>query len=225
MSLYLFLLAPGQTICTNDCTATGWFRNPQGNIVFAPVVNNGWCDDGTWSAVSTGFGVHAKCEYGTDCADCGVRGPMPPPSPAPPPYSPMDGMCGMDQPNVDRRRLMAGMAMPMGCGDIDCDVTRCNMHANERMVRTRFERSEGEQAETSTYHRVPVVALQHDGMAVEYTCSSVEADFLRGMIPHHQGAPIKYFQRQTRACAASIDSPAGKPRVCAQAQSTCAISC
>jgi uncharacterized protein (DUF305 family) len=52
------------------------------------------------------------------------------------------------------------MGMIMGCGDATCDSTAAFMHENMAM---------------------------HEGMAIEFTCDP-EIDFVRGMIPHHQGA-------------------------------------
>ena len=51
-------------------------------------------------------------------------------------------------------------AMNMGCGDTTCVSTAAFMRENMAM---------------------------HEGMAIEFTCDP-EIDFVRGMIPHHQGA-------------------------------------
>ena len=48
----------------------------------------------------------------------------------------------------------------MGCGNTSCTSSQCYVHANERM---------------------------HDGMALSFECDTA-TDFVRGMIPHHQGA-------------------------------------
>jgi hypothetical protein len=59
-------------ICTNTCI---------GNPYYA---SDGACDDGGPGA------EYPDCQYGTDCADCGVRPkrpPLPPSSPPPPPYA------------------------------------------------------------------------------------------------------------------------------------------
>ena len=54
-----------------------------------------------------------------------------------------------------------GLAMQMGCGNTSCLASACTLHAN---------------------------LVMHEAMAIEFSCEEVEADFLRMMIPHHQGA-------------------------------------
>jgi uncharacterized protein (DUF305 family) len=56
--------------------------------------------------------------------------------------------------------MESSSSMVMGCGDMLCNSSQCYLHASERM---------------------------HDGMALSFECS-VAVDFVRGMIPHHQGA-------------------------------------
>ena len=54
------------------------------------------------------------------------------------------------------------MGMRMGCGNASCASTHAFLRENMQM---------------------------HDAMAIHFTCDA-EADFVRGMIPHHQGASI-----------------------------------
>lgn len=77
--------------------------------------------------------------------------------------------------------------MAMACGNVSIASSLCLARANSRM---------------------------HDKMAMQYSCDSLEADFLRGMIPHHQGAIdmcnilLKFGDPVDPVCGHHIHAPA-----------------
>lgn len=73
--VYVDLTPSSQNLCTDTCIVDGKDSN-----------SDGTCDDGGQGS------SNSACDYGTDCADCGVRintlSPSPPPPLPPPPLTP-----------------------------------------------------------------------------------------------------------------------------------------
>jgi len=69
------------------------------------------------------------------------------------------------------------MGMMMGCGEMDCPSTSMYMHENMAM---------------------------HEGMAIEFT-GDPQVDFVRGMIPHHDGAIVMCDIVRATTDTATID--------------------